>query len=101
MRTREPKYNLTPGQHYNVKVRNLVDLNTQKVGRSVRRIFKRTETRFRSIPCYVFTSKVSPRLTATWHEDTKTLSLSLVGRGYFPASELSVPEYDIVSCEPA
>jgi len=63
--------------------------------RKVRRIFLGTETRFRAIPCAVFTAKVRKDVQARW--DPARKSLQLTG-SRLPAQELSVPHYDILEC---
>jgi len=80
---------LRSGTRYRVKI----------VGhqRSAIRIFKWLETRLASIPCAVFTSPVKPDVSAAWDPEKKTLSLS--GKK-LPASEVSVPHYDIDWVEP-
>lgn len=74
---------LKPGKAYRVVIRG------QK--RMMRRIFKWGETRFGGIRCYVFTSPANKSVTATG--DGKTLSMT--GGRRLPASEVSVPHYDL------
>ena len=79
--------NLIPGKHYFV-----IHENSK---RKVRRIFKKTELRFGNIICAVFTSKIPPQLTM------EVLPDGYVYRnGKMPSSELSIPYYDLLTCEP-
>lgn len=80
--------NLQPGKTYHVKIRG---------GRTVRRIFKWRETRLGCIPCFVFTSRLSGEVRGSYNPSSKELTLS--GKR-IPASEVSVPAYDLLSiCE--
>ncbi len=85
----DSKTELRNGARYRVK------MSGRK--RSAIRIFKWTEKRFRSIRCFVFTAPVSAAVTAEWNQGEKSLFL----RGpKIPRSEVSVPYYDLISCEP-
>ena len=57
------------------------------------RIFKWCETRFDTITCFVFTTKINKSVTASWDGET----LKITGKR-LPAQELSIPYYQIVSC---
>lgn len=78
---------LERGKAYRVKIKG--QRNT------VRRIFKYAERRFGDLQCFVFTSRVDAVVSATVDGDALTL------RGKrLPSSEVSVPHYDLESCEP-
>ena len=62
-----------------------------------RRIYKWPETRFGSIPCHVFTSPCRKDVRAVYDPVSKSLTIS---GSRVPASEVPVPEYDILLCEP-
>jgi hypothetical protein len=83
--------NLTQGAKYRVTHKG----STGKVTRALR-VFKWEESRFGSIRCWVFTSRVSRDVRATFDAETQTLSMS--GRR-LPAQELSIPYYDLISAE--
>lgn len=77
---------LKTGSHYLVK--------HEGSKRAVRRIYKYSERRFKSILCFVFSSKVNKNVTMTkkgnvycWH------GIKL------PESEVSIPYYDLIECE--
>lgn len=71
---------LVAGSTYKVRVRYWdFDSNTHKPGKTVRRRFVGTETRFGSIPCAVFTSAIR--------------------KGRSTSGVLSVPHYDLLLCE--
>lgn len=78
------KQNLESGKKYRVK---------HKGGKSTLRVFKWTEKRFGEILCYVFTSRVSPDLSAQLNAVTGEISLS--GRKV-PVTEISIPHYELV-----
>lgn len=62
-----------------------------------RRVFKWREQRFTDIPCFVFSAPVAQNVRATYHEESKRLTIS----GHpIPLSEVSVPRYDVLLCEP-
>ena len=63
--------------------------------RAVRRVFKWTETRFKSIPCAVFTAKIDKAITASFDGENVTISAPCFKR--FPFQEISIPEYDLIS----
>ena len=75
---------LQPGRRYRVR--------TMQQRKTVERIYKWPELRFGDIPCHVFTAKAAPDVVGTWDEQSQ--QLSLCGRKV-PASELSIPEYDL------
>ena len=80
---------LVQGKKYRVKLYNQQ--------RSVSRIFKWTERRDPfGIDCYVFTSKIHPSVTCEVAANGDEITFT--GR-VLPSSELSVPFYDILSCE--
>ena len=62
----------------------------------MRRVFKWTEKRFGEITCYVFTAPVRRGVRVTWNAAESSLSIS---GPRVPASEVSVPHYDIEICE--
>jgi hypothetical protein len=77
---------LKTGSHYMVK--------HEKNKRAVRRIYKYSERRFKSILCFVFSSKVR-----------KDTTLIKKGNIYYwhgtqlPESEISIPYYDLIECK--
>lgn len=77
---------LTPGTTYRVRITG---------GRTYTRIFKWTETRFRSILCGVFTTRLRSPLSATVLGKKR---LRFTG-SHIPRGEWSVPHYDLISCE--
>lgn len=82
------KINLDNGTICNVLIRG------QR--RILRRIFKWNEKRFGDIDCYVFSSPVRAHVRTTWDPAEKSLTI----HGAAPASEVSVPHYDLLLCEP-
>lgn len=79
--------NLRTGQQYRVKIRNQ---------RTATRIFLYRERRFKSIPCAVFSSPVRGPLII---HVVKPGQIRLAGPTP-PRSQLSVPHYDLLQCEP-
>ena len=89
---------LTPGKSYNVRMyKNIKD---KKPGITVRRIFKNTETRFKNIDCYVFTSKVAKQITCTVEEGNDGLMFNWHGTNAIP-NEVSIPYYMIAEIKEA
>ena len=77
---------LKTGCHYLIKHRGGKQLT--------RRIYKYSEKRFKSILCFVFSSKVNKN-TVMFKEGN-----SYCWRGKnIPASELSIPYYDLLECK--
>lgn len=82
------KFQIDKGSICNVLIRG--QRNTR------RRVFKWTELRFGSIPCYVFSAPCRVDVKSEFNHATGELTI----RGSrVPASEVSVPEYDILRCE--
>ena len=85
-----PSLSLTPGTIYRVKIKGQ--------SRAPRRVFKWTEKRPTfGMKCFVFTAPVAADFRASW--DPRAKSLTLSGKRV-PRSEVSVPHYDLESCEP-
>jgi hypothetical protein len=59
------------------------------------RIFKWPRSRFGTLQCLVFTTKVSKDVTATVDGDTLTIRGKRI-----PRQEVSMPVYDLISFEP-
>ncbi len=74
--------------------------------RASRRIFKWKEKRVfpagkgapLMIPCFVFTTRVAASVCGSW--DAAKKELSLTGRRV-PSREVSIPFYDVISCQAA
>lgn len=78
---------LRPGQQYRVRIRNY---------RTATRVFLYLERRFRSIPCAVFSTPVRGPITV---QIIKPCHVRISGPTP-PRSEISVPHYDLLQCEP-
>ena len=90
-RTIKKGQTLEPGRKYKVTHR-VTDFHGNEKTVTATRVFKWMETRFESIPCFVFSSKVDRNVEA-WFEDNK---LYMRGKR-LPQSELSIPIYDLLS----
>ena len=80
----------------------LVAFKSRGIGRIERRVFKWTEKRFGTIPCYLFSAPViKPRgdrhIRVTWNAAEKSLEIA---GPKVPCSEISVPHYDLTLLEP-
>jgi hypothetical protein len=84
------------GQTYLVSHRQLGANGQPEVIRKTRRIFKGLESRFGTVPCAVFTTRVGPATSATYDEVTGMLSIS--GKRV-PRSEVSIPHYNLETVE--
>ena len=62
-----------------------------------RRVFKWPEMRFGEIRCYLFSAPCARDVRAEYDPHEKSLTIS--GKRV-PASEVSVPHYDLLLCEP-
>lgn len=71
-----------------------------KPGRLARRVFKWTEKRFGEILCYVFSSpcRADVKVKVETMQDN-AIHLTISGPKV-PCSEVSVPHYDLIHCEP-
>lgn len=65
--------------------------------RARRRVFKWSEMRFGSILCYVFSAPCRNDVRAVYDPTVKSLRIS---GERVPASEVSVPHYDLLMCDP-
>jgi hypothetical protein len=85
-----PTLPLKPATRYRVKIKGQA--------RAFVRIFKWSEKRRTfGMKCFVFTAPVAADVVATWNAAKESLTLS--GKRV-PRSEVSVPHYDLLSCEP-
>jgi len=75
---------LEKGKHYLVK--------HEGNKRFVRRAFKKCESRFNSILCYVFTSQIDKRVTMEVKDD---FIIYHSNGGKTPSREISIPYYDL------
>jgi hypothetical protein len=87
---------MTPSELRRLKSGTIYRVEIKGMRRKVRRIFKWVEERFDDLSCGVFSARVVGPVSVSWNAKTK--SLSMQGR-HLPTSEVSVPHYDIVSCE--
>ena len=87
---------MTPSELRRLKSGTIYRVEIKGMRRKVRRIFKWIEARFGDLPCGVFSARVVGRVTVSFNP--KTRSLSMTGQ-HLPQREVSVPHYDIASCE--